>query len=202
MISETMRRVVWPALCLLAGCGPRDEACFGLSQGQALNVNIVAPYTATSAYDFEVGRQVPLPVCAAELTLAPGSQLRVEVVEQRKSDESCRRNTVRVTSGSGLELGDPSPEPSFGVTPPSEVLHASQWATVRGCDGSWGIAVQNRNNRGADADPFVEAPSSGYPPVILHLGFQAANKDAPACAQLLEGEDSCADYYVVELHRP
>ena len=197
-----MWRAVGSALCLLAGCGPSDEPCFGLSKGQALSVDIVAPYTAASGYDFEVGRQVLLPVCAAELNLAPGSQLQVEVVEQKKSDESCRRNTVRVTSGSGLELGEPSPEPSFGVTPPSEVLYASQWATVRGCYGSWGIVVENRSGRGgADADPFVKAPSSGYPPVILHLGFQTADKDAPACAQLLEGEDSCAAYYVVEVRR-
>lgn len=200
--AHGIRRAAGAALCLLAGCGPSEEACFGLSQGQALNVDIVERYTSASGYEFDVGFPALDPACGGELALAPGAQLQVSVIEQRQSDQACVRNTVRVTSGSGLELGEPTRELSFGVTPRSEVLHAAQLAAVSGCYGSWGIAVQNRAGGGADGDPFVAAPSSGHPPVILHLGFQAADKDEPACAQLLEGEDSCADYYVVELHRP
>jgi len=173
---------------------------------EPLEIRIVSEYSAAAGYDFGLRGNPAAPLCSTSLRLTPGTALDVQVVEQLdERHQSCDFNTVEVTGGSGLELGARTDWLAFGTEDESEILHATHGLTFEGCPGSWGFSVECRSSHGANGQAFVPAPSSGYPPIIMHLGFGADTgaRASAECLQLLGGEASiCTDYYVVELRRP
>jgi len=197
-----MPLALWVSGCKEVELGP----CFGLLLAEPLEIRIVSEYSAAAGYDFGLRGNPAAPLCPTSLRLTPGTALEAQVVEQLDEDhQSCDSNTAELKGGSGLELGARTDSFGFGTEDQSEILHATHVLTWEGCPGSWGLAVESRSSQGANGQAFVPAPSSGYPPIIMHLGF-AADVDArgsPECLQLLGREASiCTDYYVVELRRP
>lgn len=187
-----------------SGCWSDPDPCFGLQRGELLEVHIVDEYSAAAGYDFNIGSERRIPFCPASLRFAPGSSFDVRVVgHEEDRNQSCKPSTVAVTEGINLDLGAPAARLLFGTGSPGEIVHATHELTLEGCAGNWGFAVEARSgSRGEDGDAFVAAPSSGYPPIIMHLGFKVGDRESAACSQLLEGDFACTDYYVVELSRP
>jgi hypothetical protein len=192
-----------PLAVWASGCAEDHEPCFGLRLEEPLEIHVINEYSAAAGYDFGLRGNRVRPFCPASLRLAPGSSLEVQVVAQEEErHQSCLSNTVAVTGGSGLELGAQASWLTFGTEDISEILHVTQVLTFEGCPGRLGISIESRTSHGADGNAFLPAPTSGYPPIILYLGFEADDRDTPACSQLLEGDWNCTDYYVVQLSRP
>ena len=195
-----------PLAVWASGCAEDHEPCFGLRLEEPLELHVINEYSAEAGYDFGLRGNPAGPLCPASLRLPVGSALDLRVVTQEKElYQSCLPNTVEVTGGSDLALGARAPWVTFGTEDPAEIVHATHALTFESCPGSWGFAVESRSSDGADGQAFISAPTSGYPPIIMHLGFTpgAGARDLPACLELLGREASlCTDYYVVELSRP
>jgi hypothetical protein len=193
---------LWANGCKEVELGP----CFGLLLAEPLEIRIVSEYSAAAGYDFELGRNPAPTRCTTGLRPTPGTSLQVQVVEHLDEDhQSCDSNTVEVKGGSGLELAARTESLAFGTEDEAEILNATHALTWQGCRGSWGFSIESRGSHGAKGRAFVPAPSSGYPPIIMHVSFKADSdvRDSAECVQLLGGErSSCTDYYVVELRRP
>lgn len=190
---------VWAGGCQEVEQGP----CFGLVLSEPLEIRIVSEYSEAAGYEFALRGNAVAPFCPPSLRLTSGTVLDVQVVAQQdERHQSCDSNTVEVRGGIGLELGAQADWLLFGTEDVSEIVHATQELTLEGCTGRLGISVESRSSHGATGDPFLSAPTGGYPPIILYLGFEADHRETPACSQLLGGEWNCTDYYVVELSRP
>jgi hypothetical protein len=196
-------RCLAPLVLWTSGCGEELQPCFELRLNEPLELRVVSEYSAAAGYDFGLGAQVNIAACPAALKLSAPRSLQLAVVAHEETDTlPCRPNTVEVSAGSGLALGARAPRVSFGSEDDAEIVHATQELTLEGCGGHWGLSVESRASSGAQGDAFVPAPGSGYPPIVMHAGFQVEDRGSAACRQLLGEALFCADYYVVELARP
>jgi hypothetical protein len=208
MADPFTERTLWLLLLSLtvqvSGCGIDRKPCFGLRLSEPLQVHVVSEYSAEAGYDFELNADVKHAHCPDVFQVAAGSVLDVQLVAQEENPtQSCLPNTGNVTGGVDLPLAEPAPWLLFGTETTSEILHATHALTVAGCVGRWGLSIETRTSSyGGDGDPFLPAPTSGYPPIVMYVGFDPDDPDAAACAQLLAEEPRCIDYYVVELSRP
>ncbi|HEU4583843.1 MAG TPA: hypothetical protein VFS67_36550 [Polyangiaceae bacterium] len=175
-----------------------------LSPSEPIQVDVVGEYSAEAGYDFSLNADVKIAHCPDAFKIEAGSVLYTEVVAQEENPtQSCIPNTVDVTAGVHLELGERAPWLRFGSETPSEVVHATHAVTVDGCAGRWGMSVETRSGSyGEHGDAFLPAPTNGYPPIVMYIGFEPDDRQSQVCLQLLAGQPRCIDYYVVELHRP
>jgi hypothetical protein len=196
--------VLLPLALLASGCGVDLQPCFGLSVSERIQVDVVSVYSAEAGYDFSLNADVNPTPCPDAFQIETRSVLDTQVVEQEENPtRSCIANTVDVTGGIQLPLRQRAPWLRFGSETEEEILHATHALTVDGCRGRWGISVETRSGSyGEHGDAFLPAPASGYPPIVMYVGFDPDEPDSPVCRQLLAGLQGCIDYYVVELHRP
>jgi hypothetical protein len=198
-------RLVAPlALLLLASsCGRELDPCFGLQLNEALQVRVVGEYSEAAGYDFSLDANGTPAPCPAALKLPAQATLQLAVaVHEETNNLSCLPNTADVTGGSGLALGQRAPWVTFGTEDDAEIVHATHELTLDGCRGRWALSVESRATYGEHGDAFLPAPSSGYPPIVMHTAFQVDDRGSAACSQLITDGLVCYEYYVVELSRP
>ena len=200
---ERKTGLLLPLALVASGCGIDLQPCFGLSLSEPIQVDVVSEYSAEAGYDFSLNADVKTAYCPDAFKLAAGSVLDIQVVAQEENPtRSCIPNTVDVTAGSNVPLGERAPPLLFSSGPPREIVHATHALTLEGCAGRWGLSIETRSSFGEHGDAFLPAPTSGYPPIVMYIGFEPDERTSQVCLQLLAGEQRCIDYYVVELHRP
>ncbi len=201
--TEPLRLCLVPLALWASACGSDPEPCFGLRQSEPLELRVVSEYSEAAGYEFGLDFQVTPAPCPAALRLAAPRTLQLAVTgHQERSGLACLLNTADVLSGSGLALGEPALAVAFGTEDDAEIVHAAHALTVDGCPGRWALSVETRASYGRHGDPFLPAPASGYPPIVMHTGFELDDRGSAACSRLLPEGLGCNDYYVVELSRP
>lgn len=202
--AELLRHCLVVPLALWAsGCGEELQPCFELRLNEPLEVRVLSEYSEAAGYDFNLGAQVTPAPCPTALRLAVPSTLQLAVAAHEDTNNlSCLPNTADVTSGSGLALGQRAPWVTFGTEDDAEIVHSTHELTVDGCRGRWALSVESRASYGQHGDAFLPAPASGYPPIVMHVGFEVDDRGSAACSQLLPEGLVCYEYYVVELSRP
>jgi hypothetical protein len=178
---------------IFAGCQVDHGPCFGLQEGQSVEV------TLRENLPFEIsGDPRAIPSCGSGFDFDIGDQLSFIVTQSYRDTESCDRHIAAwQDQPSGIVFAPANSGVYSGASVGDSEVFTSYGSIGKGsCSGDWGVIVMGPGD-GEGEDPFVPYNSSA-PAVNLFRTF-LASEGADCPGMTLWQNRQCRDRFGVEM---